>query len=268
MVLKFLCLLVSFASFAAETPKVVRRVLWERGGLDNPRAAYFDVTENALFVANAGFLSRLDGDGNVVDPRWASGLKNPAGMRSFDGILYVADGSGIARFHARSGRAETPLSVPGAGNLTDISIARDGTLYAADPETKKIFMLRAKEARVLWAMTESPAALFLVHETLYVATREGSLFSKNLITQEEKRLAKKSFGKAVGLERGSDLSFFFTNGKELYSWRRGGRKLEFLAESAIGRIAYVYKAEPSEDYLVLPLPESKKVLALRVGLKH
>src|SRR5215831_4006902 len=82
--------------------------------LNAPESAYYDATSNAIFVSSIngdvlakdgnGYISRLTTDGKVVNPKWATGLNAPKGLRSVGGTLWVSDIDEVVAIDIASGR--------------------------------------------------------------------------------------------------------------------------------------------------------------------
>jgi hypothetical protein len=117
-----------------------------------PESAYYDATSNAIFVSSIngdvlakdgnGYISRLAADGKVVNAKWATGLNAPKGLRSVGGTLWVTDIDEVVGIEIASGRITAHVKIDGAKFLNDLATAPDGTVYASDSQTFRIYAVK------------------------------------------------------------------------------------------------------------------------------
>jgi hypothetical protein len=123
-----------------------------------PESAYYDATSNAIFVSSIngdvsardgnGYISRLAADGKVVNAKWATGLNAPKGLRSVGGTLWVTDIDEVVAIEIASGRITSHVNIDGAKFLNDLATAPDGTVYASDSQTFRIYAVKDGKASV------------------------------------------------------------------------------------------------------------------------
>jgi hypothetical protein len=129
-----------------------------------PESAYFDATSNAIFVSSIngdvlakdgnGYISRLAADGKVVNAKWATGLNAPKGLRSVGGTLWVTDIDEVVAIEIASGRITSRVKVDGAKFLNDLATAPDGTVYASDSQTFRIYAVKDGKASIFVEIAE------------------------------------------------------------------------------------------------------------------
>jgi hypothetical protein len=116
--------------------------VWRTSGFAAPESAWFDAGSGQIIVSNIGGfgpdtgmdgkLSLLGSDGAVTNADWITGLMDPKGMASADGVLYVADAPGLQVIDIASGSVTQTVAVEGAMLLNDVTIGSDGAVYVTD----------------------------------------------------------------------------------------------------------------------------------------
>ena len=77
--------------------------------------------------------STLEGiDGELEDADWVTGLMDPKGMASQDGMLYVADATGMHVVSVADGSLVSTVALEGATFPNDIAVGADGSVYVTD----------------------------------------------------------------------------------------------------------------------------------------
>lgn len=120
--------------------------VWRTGGLGNPESIIAD-GEGGFIVSNvngeaaerngAGYLARLDAQGQLTDPAWVSGLDAPKGLALMDGRVFVSDIDQVVEIDAASGHILARHFLEGAGFLNDVS-AHGGRIYVSDSARGRI----------------------------------------------------------------------------------------------------------------------------------
>lgn len=133
-------------SAGAAPPKGVLRV----EGFRTPRAVIHDPEADVYLVSNVngdpaaaddddnGFISRVSPDGKILELRWIDGARDealqlsaPMGMALAGGTLWVADGSRVHAFDARSGKLRKTIKLKRTAELADVAIV-DGSPVVSD----------------------------------------------------------------------------------------------------------------------------------------
>jgi sugar lactone lactonase YvrE len=113
-----------------------------------PESILHDVVNDVYLVSNVsgspseaddnGFISRVSPEGKVLSLKWIDGaqadveLHAPKGMAIAGDVLYVADLDKLRKFDVHTGAALGSVVVAGAGLLSDVTAAADGTIYFTD----------------------------------------------------------------------------------------------------------------------------------------
>jgi hypothetical protein len=156
---QFLGLLAGLLLFAS--PVLAAQIT----GLQNPQNFLADPNSEYYYISNAngdpetkdnnGFITKLDHDGKVVNPRFIQGgdgatvLHAPKGMAIVNNLLYVADLDAVRVFDLSTGKPRTAVSVAGlhdaqtaaSPGLSDLVCATAGILYATDTAANTIYRI-------------------------------------------------------------------------------------------------------------------------------
>lgn len=119
-------------------------------GFRTPRAVIHDAEADVYLVSNVngdpaaaddddnGFISRVSPDGEILELRWIDGARDealqlsaPMGMALAGGVLWVADGSRVHAFDARTGKPRKSHKLGPEASLADVAIV-DGAPVVSD----------------------------------------------------------------------------------------------------------------------------------------
>ena len=149
-------ILLIFAAFwvvGAAAKEASLQKLWQtKAVLQVPESVLYDAEREILYVSNIagsepwaddgnGSIARVALDGKVIDARWVTGLNGPKGMGLRDGFLFVTDNDDVVAISIDEGRIVERIPVPGAGQVNDLSVGEDGTIYITDSGLDKIYSL-------------------------------------------------------------------------------------------------------------------------------
>lgn len=125
-------------------------------GLGHPESVAYDPDGKMLYMSNfgaafqatlkdgAGFISKLDMNGKVVDAKFLPGpgqkLDKPKGLWVAGGRLWVADIDAVWCFDLASKKGRR-LALPDARFLNDLAVA-DGKLYVSDTNAGCIYLVQ------------------------------------------------------------------------------------------------------------------------------
>ena len=170
-----MCLLISI-SHAQELEK-----LWEVAGLEAPESVvqykdYFlvsNVSGQPAEKNGLGFISKINGNGEVLELKWINGFHAPKGLGIYNDNLYVADIDQVVVVNLESESIVKRYEVEAATFLNDIEISADGTVYISDTfGGNAIYQIKDDELSLLLHNEELdyPNGLKLNGKTLHVAT--------------------------------------------------------------------------------------------------
>jgi len=127
--------------------------LWQTEAvLKVPESVLYDAARDVLYVSNIdgsepwaddgkGSIAKIGLDGAVIAAEWISGLNGPKGMGLHGDFLYVTDNDDVVTIDIDAGEIVNRLPVPGAGQINDLSVGADGTIYVTDSGLDQIYTL-------------------------------------------------------------------------------------------------------------------------------
>lgn len=115
---------------------------WRIGGFSTPESAWYEASIDKIVVSNIGVfgpdggmdgrLSLVSADGTIETADWVTGLMDPKGMASHDGMLYVADAMGMHVISIADGSLVSTVALEVATFPNDIAVDADGSVYVTD----------------------------------------------------------------------------------------------------------------------------------------
>ena len=263
--------LVSAALAQAGTPAMP---LWSvTEGLDSPESVYYDAASGFLFSSQiGGDASARDGngrivkltlDGKVIDANWAKGLDAPKGMRSYRGILYVADIDQVVGFDVMTGREVSRVKIADAKFLNDLCTGPDGEIYTTDSFANRVWVIRNGMASLF---SDAPQLLLpngiLVDGNKVLVATDGSggrggagtpasLFAIDIATKAVTQVTTQSIGTPDGLEsdgRGGYITSDVAGGRVFHISANGEARQIRTLDRQPADIAYV----AARNLLVVP----------------
>ncbi len=135
-------------------------MIWMASGFEQPEGAAL-APDGGYFISNIGpgdpaepdgngYISKLNTDGSLAAAKFVEGLNAPIGLAVHEGVLYAADGDGVAMFDAVTGAAKGKVPVPGAMFLNDMTVWK-GDVLVADSGTATIHKITPDGASVFAA---------------------------------------------------------------------------------------------------------------------
>lgn len=196
--------LISAATVGAETPKLVKR--WETSPvLKVPESVLFDAKNQVLYVSNIegepwgkdgkGSVGKVGLDGKVIAAEWVTGLHAPKGMGLHEGRLYVGDMDGVAVIDIAKGALVETIQVPGAEQLNDVTVDRDGVVYVSDSKLGRVYTIKNGKP-ALWLEKLSGPNGVLAHDGVVYVLAAGAMHK----VEKDKSLTKI----VDGLQGGAD----------------------------------------------------------------
>ncbi len=156
--------------------------IWESDTtLAIPESVLFD--GNGLYVAlidgkpweadGNGQIAKLDKNGKIVNPAWATGLNAPKGMGIWNKKLYVADISEVVVIDLSSGKIESKIAVDGATGLNDITIDKKGVVYVSDSRLGNVHRITNGKVEAYLSDLKGINGLKAVGDELFLLTGSG-----------------------------------------------------------------------------------------------
>ena len=200
-----------------------------------PESVYLDEGSGYLYVSQIdgqpnqkdgkGRISKLGLDGSVVTADWFTALNAPKGLRSFGGMLWVADLDEVVGIDIATAKETARIKIDGAQFLNDVAIGADGTVYVSDMMASRIYAIKDGKATVFaeGEQLEYPNGLFVDGERLdrrrlgqtgggFHAPRcPGRLYMLDLKTKQKTLITKQPLGNIDGVEQEARGGFLVTD---------------------------------------------------------
>lgn len=176
------------ASMAPKGPVRLEQV-WRAEGLAEPESVALSQNGAYLYVSNvageggakdgAGFISRLDRNGKIVDREWVRGLNAPKGMAIAGGKLFVSDIDALVEIDATRAVVTSRTPVDGARFLNDVAIAPGGEVLVSDSGAARITVVANGVASTWLAdpLLRSINGLLPERDRLVISTMQGKLLA-------------------------------------------------------------------------------------------
>ncbi|WP_042245564.1 TIM barrel protein [Jejuia pallidilutea] len=155
---------------------------------DAPDQCTYHAPSNTWFVSNLGggisldrdnygWITRIDAEGNVIDPVWIGleeGMHAPSGMTITDTHLYVCDRDGVHEIDIENKKITNFYPTPEGEFINDIAMATNGDLYVSDFFGNRIYKIPAKtKVAEVWLQSdrlETPDGLYMDKDKLIVVS--------------------------------------------------------------------------------------------------
>lgn len=134
--------------------------VWRTGGFALPESAWYEASIDRIVVSNIGVfgpdggmdgrMSLVTPDGTVETADWVTGLMDPKGMASANGMLYVADAVVLQVIDIAAGTLVETIALPDAVFPNDVTVGADGAVYVTEFITGGIW--RVADGAVTWAV--------------------------------------------------------------------------------------------------------------------
>ncbi|MGA0557456.1 SMP-30/gluconolactonase/LRE family protein [Larkinella sp. VNQ87] len=266
---------------AFESPKKEKKLVkvWETDStLSVPESVLYDTKGNVLYVANIvgksdsldgdGFISKVSLDGKIENLKWTTGLNAPKGMGIHKNRLYVTDVYRLVAINLSNGQAEqTWDAVDKKAFLNDVTVDKDGTVYASDSRNSKIYRLKDSKWEV-WidgGDLNNPNGLLAVgtKKMMVGSTKIGALQSLDVETKQLTKIADGMANTDGIVAVGKDYIVSDWSGRLFYITADGQKQL--LIDTRTEKvnsadIDYV----PSKKLVVVPTFFKNKLVAYRL----
>jgi hypothetical protein len=257
---------------------------WTVTDMRAPESVYLDEGSGYLFVSQIdgqpnekdgkGRISKLGLDGSVVTADWFTALNAPKGLRSYAGVLWVADLDEVVGIDIATAKETARIKLDGAQFLNDVATGAEGTVYVSDMMASRIYAIKDGKATVFaeGEELEYPNGLFVDGERLIVggwgkpeadfSTKvPGHLYMLDLKTKQKTLITKQPLGNIDGVEQEARGGFLVTDymaGKLIQVAPDGTSRLVRQFKPGLADIAFLYA---QGDVLIAPHMNENTVAA-------
>lgn len=243
------------------------------GGFCEPETV-LPLPDGKLLVSNvcgfrekgSGYLSLLDGAGNVVDWRIVEDLDAPLGMALYKNWLYVVDSNRLAliRWPEFEFRGYSPIDTAVAN---DIAIAPEGPAYVTDTAAGKVLEITIdNQQSTLTGEARFPGAngIAIDGDTLYVGGER--LWKVHLPTGEVTTIGPDWLADIDGIEIEADGTLQITPVAGPLIRYRGDGDVEVLGGDGVSSANHGYA--PALGLALIPTGFDNTVIAIRVPVSR
>ncbi len=249
-----------------------------------PESVLFDPGRGVLYVTSfnkvgagkkdAGFISKVGLDGEIVELEWITGLDGPCGMALRDGHLFVCESSGnLVEIDVEAGRIVARYPAEGAAFLNDVAADDAGNVYVSNssraPAARDIYVLRDKRLEV-WIHGDEiyRANGLFVHDGHLVvgANGDGQLKRIRLSDGVVTNIASMGGGIIDGIRVDPDGNYLVSHwGGQTYRVTPAGRVTRILDTQSEGLNSADFEFLADQRLLVVPTFLGNSVVAYRLA---
>lgn len=176
----------------------------------NPESVTYDKKTSSLFVSNTKNGSILKVDENGIISAFVSGYSSFMGLKTYNGVLYVAEnvenGDDFVRgFSKLSAKEVFTISIPNTVQLNDVEIDHLGNLYVSDRGDNKIYKINLinKSYKTINNTIQTPNGLCFnkTQNSLLVCNtvKNSNIYEIDLDTNETKLFATSDYSHFDGI---------------------------------------------------------------------
>ncbi|MBN1541713.1 gluconolaconase [candidate division KSB1 bacterium] len=229
-----------------------------------------NINGSALEKDGDGFLSRLNGDGEIELLQWVTGLNAPKGLAIHNDTLFVADIDQLVAVSLPDGKVIARYKAENAVFLNDVAVGPAGQVVVSDfsQENSAIYRLQNGVLQP-WLRLDDlkrPNGLVYRGEELIIGNSgEGCLRRWNETNRTFEKLACPGHGIdgiAVALKK--DLVFSDWSGR-IKRLRADGEMVLLMDTSAESVQAADISFWPQKKLLLVPTFHDNRIVAYRIG---
>ena len=157
-------------------------VLAEQPIFSQPESAYFytsgSTDPGVYFISSTngddvGWVSKLAADGSMIDPRWATDLRNPMGMRVSGNRLWINNTTEVVGLNLDNPSDRIVHSIDGAISLNDLATDSSGHAYLSDTMNSRVVrvdLATGENSTYISTLPSSPNGVLVQGDRLYIAS--------------------------------------------------------------------------------------------------
>ena len=249
-----------------------------------PESVLYDPKRDILYVssfnrlnregADAGFLSKVSLDGEIVELEWVTGLDGPCGMAISDDRLFVAESvrGNLVEIDLDTGQVRERHPFAGSSFLNDVAADGAGNIYVSNssrsPKAKDIYKFSDGEP-VVWQDgydLHGANGLFVHGNELLVGNSgDGSLKSVGLDSSVCRTVINLGAGVVDGIRVDRRGNYLVSNWEgKVYFIPPSGEIVEMLDTMADGQNTANFEFVSDRNLLVIPTFMGNRVTAYRL----
>lgn len=300
-----LALVAGAAVIDVSAQEVELTKLWELEGFSRPECVIYDAKRDVLYVTNvteqakeedrSGLIAKVSLKGEILVPKWISGLQYPLGMAFRGDELFVADFDRLLQIDPATGKIVHEYTYEGqeenkegvvetvhAELMNDIAVDGDGSLYVSDKKANRIYKLAAQPAGsegeaklelfVKSSILRHPNGLCIYDGNLIVASwgsKGGVTFLKGHLKKiplDTKKIGKVGKGSPIGhldgIEPDGKGNFYVSDWDKydiLLVTPTGSFKSILDLDAGPADFEYI----PDKEMFIIPVTKENKVVAYK-----
>ncbi len=157
-------------------------VLAEQPAFSQPESAYFytsgSTDPGVYFISSTngddvGWVSKLAADGSMIDPRWATDLRNPMGMRVSGNRLWINNTTEVVGLNLDDPSDRIVHPIAGAIILNDLATDSSGHAYLSDSMNSRVVrvdLATGENSTYISTLPSSPNGVLVQGDRLYIAS--------------------------------------------------------------------------------------------------
>ena len=157
-------------------------VLAEQPTFSQPESAYFytsgSTDPGVYFISSTngddvGWVSKLAADGSMIDPRWATDLRNPMGMRVSGNRLWINNTTEVVGLNLDNPSDRIVHPIDGAISLNDLATDSSGHAYLSDLMNNRVVrvdLATGENSTYISTLPSSPNGVLVQGDRLYIAS--------------------------------------------------------------------------------------------------
>jgi hypothetical protein len=200
------------ADLSSENPTWALEEVWRSDTLmKTSESVKYDAELGQLFVTcingapwekdGQGFIALLNLDGSIKSEKWVVGLDAPKGMGVYEGLLYVADVDQVVVIEIEKAEILKKIPVPGAAQLNDIAVDKNGKVYFSDSGTGWIWTMdNDQPEQWIEGDFERPNGLFVEEDRVLLASSASSDLTVISLVDGSREVVTTDIGHGDGVE--------------------------------------------------------------------
>ncbi|MEY8243070.1 MAG: hypothetical protein RPS99_06010, partial [Gammaproteobacteria bacterium] len=157
-------------------------IMAEQPVFSQPESAYFytsgSTDPGVYFISSTngddvGWVSKLAADGSMIDPRWATDLRNPMGMRVSGNRLWINNTTEVVGLNLDNPSDRIVHPIDGAIILNDLATDSSEHAYLSDTMNSRVVrvdLATGENSTYISTLPSSPNGVLVQGDRLYIAS--------------------------------------------------------------------------------------------------